>query len=196
MATTDYTVMRSPCLCGQGQIVVTQEMPDHPWVRASQISYSGALECAHCSKTYTVINDWGSKPYVAKLSDVAKFELAKEANAKADAEFKNSAQAQALIPKIVAEIDGQPSKAARHRLLSRFGLTRDSYATYLKCSQSGAEAVKYITGHDIAHIGGELGLAGGQAQAFATKAKELEALQKASWERPPAIVTGATWMQR
>ena len=178
MATTDYTVMRSPCLCGQGQIVVTQEMPDHPWVRASQISYSGALECAHCSKTYTVINDWGSKPYVAKLSDVAKFELAKEANAKADAEFKNSAQAQALIPKIVAEIDGQPSKAAR------------------KWSQSGAEAVKYITGHDIAHIGGELGLAGGQAQAFATKAKELEALQKASWERPPAIVTGATWMQR
>lgn len=196
MATTDYTDMRSPCLCGQGKIVVTQEMPDHPWVRASQISYSGTLECADCSKTYTIINDWGSKPYVAKRSDVAKFELAKEASAKADAEFKSSAPARALIPKIIAEIDGQPSKAARHRLLSRFGLTRDSYATYLKRPHGGAEAVKYITGHDIAHIDGELGLAGGQAQAFAAKAKELEELQKASWGRPAAVVTGATWMQR
>jgi len=54
MSTDDCTTVESKCLCGNGTISVERCTPDHPWARASQTSYSAALQCVDCAKKYAI----------------------------------------------------------------------------------------------------------------------------------------------
>lgn len=54
MATTDYTTIENPCLCGKGIISVRRAEPDHMWARPSQTHYSAAIGYQSCQRGYDV----------------------------------------------------------------------------------------------------------------------------------------------
>lgn len=53
MATDDcFEIGRGPCPCGKGIISVEKCVPDHPWAKESQASYTPALVCEACKSEY------------------------------------------------------------------------------------------------------------------------------------------------
>src|SRR5437016_890001 len=107
MATDDVSTLTSPCPCGKGTITVTQTMPDHPWVRASQIHYSAALNCVDCAEHYAVTEEWhGRQPrLVAKVDLVSKAD-AEAAVGKARTAVEARPELVKLRAAIAAEVDG------------------------------------------------------------------------------------------
>lgn len=198
MATDDVTTLSSPCPCGGGKIRVTQTSPDHPWVKASQIHYSGTLDCPECSKEFVIEDGWsGAKPVMVRRADREAKTRAESAVRAAEREFESSPEAKSLIPKIVAEIDSQPSKAARHRLLQKFGLTHSTYATFIKGPTDGNSAVKSISGSTLARIGTMLELPPEEGKKIGEAHAKIESLQSAAWQLAVTPVeTGATWMAK
>ena len=198
MATDDITVVSSPCLCGKGRIAVTQTSPDHPWVRASQIHYEADLDCSACSKEYVVKTEFGGElPWLARREDVQKRAAAEKTLREAEQSFAASPLGKSLIPHVVAEIDGQPSLAAMHRILQRHRLAYVSLATYRKRPFGGAEAMKNPLGHTLATIGANSSFPGVDPEPFKAKLAEFEALQNlVRAAKIDVIETGARWMKR
>lgn len=197
MATDDVVDIDSPCPCGGGNITVTQTSPDHPWATASQIHYSATLNCLKCSSEFVVRNEYsGNQPWLARKVDVAARSDAEAAHRLASEAFAKSDLAQILVPLIVADIDSQKSRAAKHRVLTKYHLAHESYSTYLKYPYDGAKAVQRISGDRLAEIGADFQFAGIDPTPFKVKAIELEALQKKIWATQiPAVKTGARWMR-
>ncbi len=196
MATDDVTEISSPCLCGQGKIVVTQTMPDHPWVRESQISYAARLDCAVCGEMYVVQHDHHKLPSLVRRDDVKKRHAATALRQAAEREIAGSPQAGRLIPRIVSAIDTQTSMAARHRALQRFHLSYESLGTYRKRPYRGAHAVESASGGRLAEIGSDPEIGGNDAPFFATAATRIRALEdeeRALDVKP--VKTGARWMR-
>ena len=197
MATDDVVDIDSPCPCGEGTITVTQTSPDHPWATASQIHYSATLNCPKCSAELVVQNKYsGNHPWLARRADITARSDAERAHRFASDTFAKSELAQSLVPLIVADIDSQPSKAAKHRALTKYRLAHESYATFLKFPYDGAKAVQRLSGDRLARIGAGFQFAGIDPTPFKAKAAELEALQSAiSATQVPAVKTGARWMR-
>lgn len=198
MATDDITVVSSPCPCGKGSISVTQTSPDHPWVRASQIHYEAALECSACAKDYVVKNEYGGElPWLARREDVQKRMAAETTLRNAEQAFATSPLGKSVIPHVIAEIDGQPSLAAKHRVLQRHRLAYVSLATYRKRPFGGAEAMKNPSGQTLASIGAKSAFPGVDPEPFKAKLAEFEMLQNLMQSaKVDAVETGARWMKR
>lgn len=196
MATDDVTEISSPCLCGRGKITVTQTMPDHPWVRDSQISYTARLDCEVCSETFEIQHDYHKLPSLVRREDAKRRKEASDRRRAAEKEVLDSPEAARLIPRIVSAIDSQASMAARHRTLQRFRLSYESLGTYRKRPYRGEEAVRGASGGHLAEIGSDPALGGADVAYFKAAAKRIEALEgeESSLDVKP-VKTGARWMR-
>ena len=199
MATDDYTTIDSKCLCGNGTISVTRTTPDHPWAKASQTSYSGALNCLECRKTYAILNSSGDQmPSLVLRSAVDGHDAAQVAYRAAEKTIRTSNSVERLCGNLVALIDETTSIAARHRLLQKFQLVHITYGTYRRHPTTGPEAIRYTSALSLVRIGIEHGLVDGDDLAFCKRAAiELRGLSDAeSSSIPKPVRTGATWLIR
>lgn len=195
MATDDNTEISSPCLCGQGKITVVQSMPDHPWVRESQISYAAQLDCEVCAEAHLVKHDYYKLPSLVRREDVKKYNAATAQRKSAEEEVRASPQAQRLIPRIISAIDTQASMAARHRVLQRFRLSYETLGTYRKRPYGGEHALRNVSGGRLAVIGSDPEIGGEDTLYFAeamARINALEAEERALDVKP--VKTGAHWM--
>lgn len=195
MATDDVMTIDSPCVCGQGRIRVTQTTPDHPWVRASQITYDGTINCAVCIEKYEIENGYGGSMPRLVLRDQA------EEKAAAEAKVRNATSAlgadgatEAIRAELVALLDAENTKAAKHRLMGKLGLHPCSYATFIKQATDGHSLLKWASGIALIRAGLRAGVA--HAEKFAGEVAELDKLQRDAYAvKVDTVKTGATWMR-
>jgi hypothetical protein len=133
VATDDcFEIGRGPCPCGNGIVTVEKCIPDHPWAKESQASYTPALVCSACERKYAF-----SGPHI--LSGRRSLVLRKDLEGYQDArshwhatlrkieateDFKKIANA------LNDRLDIEKSGAARHRILVSAGLTHDSIGQF------------------------------------------------------------------
>ncbi|MGQ5288508.1 hypothetical protein ACULN0_04000 [Pectobacterium actinidiae] len=175
---------------------MTQTMPDHSWVRESQIHYTGRLDCPVCSETYVVQNDYSAPPSLVRREDVKKYEAAAARRQAVEREIATSEEAQRLIPRIVSAIDAQKSIAARHRALQHYRLSNESLGTYRRRPYGGGDAVRKASGKRLAEIGCDPEIGGEDKDYFlemVEKLRELEAEEHALVVKP--VRTDAKWMR-
>lgn len=196
MATTDYTDISSPCVCGKGTITVTQASPDHPWVKAGQITYSAEIDCDACRQKFAVRQDHGTFPYLVSRDDLQAFATAKEKRLAADRSILKSEAANVLIGRIAAAVDAKSSMAAKHRELQRLGLAYESLGTYRKRPYSGSHAAQRAGGHGLARVGSMAEYGGDDMAYFRQALSELELLEKSERSlEPRPVTTGARWLK-
>ena len=141
MATTEHTIIESSCPCGRGTIAVTRSEPDHGYVRPNQIAYSAKIACGECAERYEIRSrEYDRYPWVVRRPDADRQREAAERLAALEAEVLASEAVGRLRERIVAAVDGQPSMAAAHRVLRRFGLVRVTYSAYCKGPYGGEES--------------------------------------------------------
>jgi hypothetical protein len=199
MATDDHTTAESKCPCGNGTISVTRTTPDHPWARASQTTYSAALNCPECCKTYAILGGQGDQmPGLVLKSAIDAHRGARVAHQSAEKSIRSSAPVERLCNELIARIDAAPSMAARYRLLQSFHLVHVTYGTYRKRPTSGTEAIRYVSPLTLVRLGIDHRLAEGDDLIFCIQAaKELSNLSTAeSSLAPRPLKTGATWLVR
>ena len=197
MATTDYTDVSSPCPCGQGTITVTQASPDHPWVKASQITYSAEIDCEVCRQVYSVQHDYGAFPHLVRKADLQAFQAARQKRQTAEREIEASREAGDLRRRIAARVDAEWSMAAKHRQLQGLGLAYESLGTYRKRPYSGADAAKRAGGTSLARIGCIDELGAGDLDFFREAKEKLEHLEAEERRlKPQPVKTGARWLQK
>lgn len=156
MANVDRLEDSCSCPCGKGSIRIVQEMPDHPYARVSQTSYTATLRCDECSKTLCIVDDmFVSKPYIGIITEVEARDSAKAQFFKESRQFSEDPLAKSIQPALIAEIDAAhlKSKAAAWRVLKKHGLTHDSQATFSKRPKTGVQALKEASGGKLANIG-------------------------------------------
>ena len=197
VATTEHTTIESPCPCGNGAIAVTRSEPDHGYVRPNQIGYAAKIKCRQCSESYEIRDgDYGRFPWLVLRSEADRQRAARAKLAALEAEVKDSDATARLRARIVVEVDGQPSMAAAHRVLTRFGLAPEAVWTYRKQPYGGEEAVRRAGSSGFARIGSMPEMGRADTPAFNWWAKELEELEKeVRWLEPAPVETGGTWLR-
>lgn len=194
MATDDVTTIESPCPCGQGQISVTQTSPDHPWVKASQISYDAALDCRICATKYQVENSWGGmKPRLVLRVQLNAKAAAEAEVRKVEASVIREVDVGIIKEQLIGLMDAEKTKAAKHRMAGTLGLYPPSYATFIKQPTDGRSLLGRLSGYNVIHAGLRAGLK--LPPAVAAGAAEIERLRRAAYAmKVDTVKTGATWM--
>ena len=196
MATDDVSVIKSPCPCGKGTIVVTQTMPDHPWVRASQISYFAELDCSMCASKYVVENaHGGEKPRLVLRTEFDAKKSAETSANQAEAILGKSPLLAEMRSELVGLIDGEKSKAARHRMAGKLGFYVPSYGTFIKGATDGQSIVRHSSPLSIAHAATKAGLE--ISAHLAELVSQAGSLRDEAWsKRLQTVKTGAVWLRR
>ena len=177
MSTDDVSKHSVKCPCGKSTVTFTTSSPDHPWARASQTTYSAAIDCEECREKYAVHHESSNdRPVIVHRDEVDAKKAVREKIRAANKAIKQSEEAERLRAKIIAAINNETSMAARHRKLSEFGLSHESYGTYRKRPYDGAEAMRLAYGAGLARIGSTTDLGGKDQQYFAEALAELEKL--------------------
>jgi hypothetical protein len=149
MATDDCSEYASgPCPCGAGVISIEVCVPDHPWAKSHQASYTAALACEECRKIYTIHAPAHELPMALVLK--ADSDKLAEAQDKWHAKLREIEATSGYL-KLKAALDAHlltlTSAAARYRFLVGAGLVHSSLATYRKNSSywlSGRSALRAI----------------------------------------------------
>lgn len=198
MATTDKTDLDCLCPCGKGTIRVVQEMPDHPWARESQTSYTASLKCGECAKAYSIVDDvFASRPYLGIKTEVDARDNARGEFFSMSRKFAEDPLAKSIQPAIIDEVDTArlKSKAEAWRVLKKYGLTNDSQATFSRRPKTGAEALKQASGEKLAKIGETAGKTDEERAAFAKISAKLAELHEAGWVKVQRVKTGHPWLE-
>ena len=176
---------------------MTRSEPDHGYVRAHQIGYAGKITCGPCGERYEIRDGkFSDFPWVVFRSEACRQRAAAARLAELEAEVESSEATAQLRARIIAEVDRQSSIAARHRLLRRVGLTRESVSTYRKQPFGGEEALRRAGAEKLARIGSVLDIGKADASLFSGWVHELEELEEEVRKLEPAPVkTGGTWLR-
>ena len=197
VSTTEYSTIDSPCPCGQGTIAVTRSEPDHGYVRASQIGYSAKILCGKCSDFYEIRGqEYERFPSVVRRSDADRQRTAQERLEALEKDVMASDAVGRLRQRIVAAVDGEPTMAAAHRVLQRFGLARETVSVCRKRHYGGEEAVRYAGAVALSRIGsmGDMGQA--DACKFDVWACQLASLEEDVRKlEPDAVKTAGVWFR-
>lgn len=127
MATDDcFEIGKGPCPCGKGVITVEKCVPDHPWAKESQASYTPALVCKTCEPTYAF---FGHDFLSGKKRLVRRDELERHREAEKNwhrklRQIEASSEFKELARRLEARLALDKSAAARYRTLSAAGLAR------------------------------------------------------------------------
>ena len=131
---TDRVENTVPCMCGAGEVVIEISTPDHPWVRASQTTYTCQIHCEPCAREY-MIDDGGivrRVDYDLRARAQAEYETARR-------EFMRSDWVVALLKSLASYLDQKPSIAAVYRCLDHHRLAQYSESHFRKKWRGGAD---------------------------------------------------------
>jgi hypothetical protein len=194
MATDDVTTIEYECPCGQGRLIVTQTMPDHPWVRAGQISYDAKLDCSVCASDFVVENEYGGyKPRLVKRGQFEARAAAREKARAARAQLEACAGVAATRAALVSLLDQQATKAARHRLAGKLGFYVQSYGTFLKGPTTGESIVGRSSAQGILEAGVKAGIP--EAEQHKQQLDDVRKLEdEARQVQVETVKTGHNWM--
>jgi hypothetical protein len=120
--------------------LVVHESPDHAWSSGQWSHWGASLEFAECGKRYAFV---GMK--LAAREDIERLIAAQARLAQAEAEVGQMPVVQAFRSALAKQLDGMPSKAARHRWLVENRLDWRTYQTLVKHWRSGAEKDGQVT---------------------------------------------------
>jgi hypothetical protein len=146
--------------------------------RASQ--YSATIDCEGCQRQFVVHYDPRHKlPSVVRRENFEAIEAARAKRRAAEERVKKSEEARRLTPRIISAIDTQPTMAAKHRVLERFGLANHSLRVYRTRPYGGEEAIRLGGGRALARIGSMPDMGGADLGYFVRAAEEIAALAHA-----------------
>lgn len=180
MSSDDVSEMHAPCLCGKGEIVVVSSSPDHPWAKESQTRWSGEIRCADCSSEYALYHHYDNErlrlvrraDLDMRLQRTAELRRATEA-------LDRSPEVRALIDRLTARVEQEPSMAAKYRLLHSYGLVYESIATFRRNFKGVVELLRYTAPSHILDILALLGEDNPRLAAEARRLKEISDLAHA-----------------
>jgi hypothetical protein len=118
-------------MCGNGEIVVEIDTPDHGW--GGRAIYSAEIQCEACAADFMVY-DGG----VVRRSDEARRDVAVDAYNGAVRELMQSSVVQDLLADVASYLDQKPSIAAVFRSLEHQGLAEYSKGHFTKRWRGGA----------------------------------------------------------
>lgn len=189
MATDDcFEIGREPCPCGAGIIAVEMCVPDHPWAKAGQASYTPALVCDACGEKYAFFE---ADIRTRKSRLVLRSDLQEHNDAKANwhrtlrqieacPEFKD------LAKRIDMRLAGEKSMAARHRVLSAANLGHGmSLGQYRKRGY-------HLSALEVANA---MALLRVNDPKLAEMAKQAETFAATMHRAVPAVKTGITGLE-
>jgi hypothetical protein len=190
MATDDcYEIGRGPCPCGKGIITVEKCIPDHPWAKESQASYTPALVCEVCGPKYGFLrHDWlTSKSRLVLRDELEKHKDAEEKWHRKLREIEASSAFKELAQRLDQLLATAKSAAARHRLLSAAGLARTlSLGRYRRHGY-------HLSALDVSEA---MKLVRMDTQELAQMAKEAGQLAEEMHHEVRAIKTGITGLEK
>jgi hypothetical protein len=126
MATDDcFEIGSGQCPCGKGIITVEKCVPDHPWAKESQASYTPALVCDTCGPRYAFFrHDFLSgKSRLVLRDDLEKHRKSEKYWHQKLREIESSPDFIKLRKQLDIRLAQEKSAAARYRLLGSAGLT-------------------------------------------------------------------------
>jgi hypothetical protein len=180
-------VGRGPCPCGKGVITVERCVPDHPWAKPHQVSFTPALVCAECEPNYTFSEpDWRShKPRLVMRHEVEQREQARQTRYDKLWKIESSDTFKDLAQRLETRLALEKSAAARHRVLCAAGLRPEGLEKYRKSgfrlSASGVAAA--------------LALLKVEAPELAELAKEAEELADEAYRPIQGVKTGINGLE-
>ena len=137
MASDDVSQHSIPWVCRAGKILVTTTLPDHPWVRASQIQTTYEFRCQACEAHY-VIDDEGR---IRLRSEVAARLAAEDRLRAARHAFDRQADVEEVSEAFGAYLDALPSVVAVHRFLEELRLASYAIGSFRKYWRGGRDWV-------------------------------------------------------
>lgn len=150
MGTDRSLAYRGHCPCGLGEIEVEFCTPDHPWPTESKW-FEKKITCEKCEAKYA-FEEQSNRYGLVDKREIREREKRREAYKSAQTDLLGSPQAKNVVSKFIILLDGQPSMAACHRLLSSHHLVRESYGTFIK-RWNGAESwVKSVIDIHAEHL--------------------------------------------
>lgn len=54
MASMDIVERKKKCPCNNGEVIITEYSPDHPFAKESQTGYECIIKCQSCNKKYII----------------------------------------------------------------------------------------------------------------------------------------------
>ncbi len=156
MSTIDRSeVYRDRCLCGNGEIVIVESSPDHPYVRGSQYGWETTITCSDCKKNYTPLQVGFAKVLLYRSEDLKKqMDLSRQWRSKLD-EATAYAESRGFIDRLVEYIDAR-SIAEVHRQIGQITSGGDSYSTFRRNFNKGGTTKVWvkssITGQKLAQV--------------------------------------------
>jgi hypothetical protein len=169
MATDDcFEVGSGPCPCRKGIITVEKCVPDHPWAKPHQLSFTPALVCADCEQKYTFSEpDWRShKRRLVLRKEVEEREEARRTRYNKLREIESSDAFKELVQRLEMRLALESSAAARHRVLSAAGLRPGRIEKYRKTGYR-------LSASDVVAAMAFLGVDAPQLAEMAKEAEEL-----------------------
>lgn len=172
MGTDRIEAYRGPCICGTGEVVINYCTPDHPWPTQSKW-FETSVTCDSCSTEYDLVEQNNQFVFVSK-SDVKRQKgLWAEYSRRSD-DLMKSVETRRLLEDLEGLLDAQPSMAACHRLLRAHNLVYESYGTFRKRWNRGAEWVRRNV--RASNLDKVLDLLGKMDPTISRELSELEAL--------------------
>jgi hypothetical protein len=182
MATDDcFEIGRGPCPCGKGIITVEKCIPDHPWAKESQASYTPALACEVCKRKYAFFGR-----QLVLRSDLEQHREAEKNWHRKLREIEASQDFKDLAKKIDIRLAAERSDAARYRLLTAARLATGLSLQRFRRSGYQLSALHAKAALDLLQI---------QMQRLLAMADEADELADQMHRKPRGIKTGISGLE-
>ena len=152
MATDREVEFKGPCKCGSGQFVVCYCTPGHSWPTSTPYWYECRITCHSCGRRYE-LTQRGRRFVLVEKSDLRIREEKREKAELLSSELMGSDPVRSLLERLTDTLEGQPSMAAIHRVLTGVSLEHSSIGTFRR-HWVGAEnwVQRNVSVHDLGKI--------------------------------------------
>jgi len=117
MGTDRFEIYKGPCSCGEGEYIVEECCPDHPWTKPHQKWYDRTITCSACRNEYSLEKIDG-EIYPVLNSEKRKREAIREKWHDMIKKIKERFESEGHLEALERKIDSMPSMAAIYRELN------------------------------------------------------------------------------
>lgn len=149
MGTDRFLEYEGPCNCGKGSYKINNCTPDHSWPTSTPFWFEASIRCDNCKEKYNLIQQ-GRNFVLIERAELNERESHRKKAYDLANNFMKQEKTQLTLELLVSLLDSQPSMAAVHRQLSKFGLEHSSIGTFRKGWSGGKDWVnRYISAYKI-----------------------------------------------
>ena len=152
MGTDRFLEYEGPCKCGKGSYKINSCTPDHGWPISNPFWYEAYIHCDNCKEKYNLIQQ-GRNFVLIELAELNERESHRKKAYDLANNLMKQEKTQLTLELLVSLLDSQPSMAAVHRKLRKFGLENSSIGTFRKFWSGGKDWVnRYISAYNIPKV--------------------------------------------